>query len=183
MDIHECCRTGNLIELRRLIRQKGTTIDINERNDHWYNLLYLASENGHLEIVKELIQYGARVNEQCNGGLPLHIAVKNGHLDIVQELILKSTDCVNEIDIYNATPFHDAVYYKHLDIVKALIDYADLSMKPGKDDSVLDIAQTKEIRNFLRDYQPPVDIKEPVDIKKNLDTTKFYKILLLCNNI
>ena len=83
---------GDLKKVKSIMAKKkinGPTLD---------TLLYGASEQGHLEVVKYLHSKGADVNVKWNDyiGAPhdccltaLMIATKNGHLDIVKFLISK----------------------------------------------------------------------------------------------
>ena len=53
-----------------------------------YTPLFIASRNGHLEVVKFLIASGGLVNQADNDGwTPLYIACCDGHLEIVKVLI------------------------------------------------------------------------------------------------
>jgi uncharacterized protein len=55
-----------------------------------YLCLHLASQNGHLEVVKALVKEGgeALLNKTCaNGASCLHVASQNGHLEVVRELV------------------------------------------------------------------------------------------------
>ena len=55
-------------------------------------------ENGHLEIVKYLVENGANINEKNkDGDTPLICASINGHLEIVKYLC-QNGDNVNEKD-------------------------------------------------------------------------------------
>jgi len=47
-----------------------------------------ASQNGHIDCVKLLVQHGAEVETCTNKGeTPLYWAVGNGHIEVVQFLI------------------------------------------------------------------------------------------------
>lgn len=59
MDIHNCCRNGNLDQLRVLIA-RGANIsvcDSNQKDNNGWTPLHFASYNGHLEIVRELVKH------------------------------------------------------------------------------------------------------------------------------
>ena len=52
--------------------------------------LCIASQNGHIEVVRELITKGAQIDMQTNtGASALCIASLNGHIEVVRELIAK----------------------------------------------------------------------------------------------
>jgi ankyrin repeat protein len=86
-------------------------------------LLILASENGYLDIVKQIIYLGADVNANDNNNniTALMEASENGHLEIVQFLITNGAD-VNASDKYNLTALMNAASNGHADIVKLLIE-------------------------------------------------------------
>src|SRR3990167_2447934 len=82
--------------------------------------LWVAAENGHLEVVEVLIKCGANIDQVCNGGTPLFIAAQTGYGDVVKVLI----DAKANIDqICNGyTPLYVAAQNGHLEVVKVLID-------------------------------------------------------------
>ncbi|CAK4105663.1 unnamed protein product [Aphanomyces euteiches] len=50
--------------------------------------LHEASDNGHLDVLKSLLDRGARLDTTGRiGRSPLHEAAANGHLDVVKELL------------------------------------------------------------------------------------------------
>ena len=80
--------------------------------------VYAAAQNGHIEIVKLLIQNGADVNALgiCNR-TALHDAAENGHVDIAKVLIQNGAD-VHALDQWKRNAIH---YVQHGDIALMLI--------------------------------------------------------------
>merc|ERR1711974_455453 len=55
--------------------------------------LHWASLNGHVEVVKSLIQAGGDVNMQSESGwTPLHCASQNGHVEVITALLAAGAD-------------------------------------------------------------------------------------------
>ncbi|KAF0698564.1 Aste57867_10828 [Aphanomyces stellatus] len=58
--------------------------------------IFLASMNGHGNITKERVQYGADINaKKYNGQTPLHVAIKHGHINVVNQILQSSNVNVN----------------------------------------------------------------------------------------
>ncbi|VDI52696.1 Hypothetical predicted protein [Mytilus galloprovincialis] len=59
-----------------------------------------ASQNGHVNVVKELLPHSVGINKCDNNGVsPLYKASQNGHVDVVKELLQHSADvhkCTND---------------------------------------------------------------------------------------
>lgn len=91
----EACRTGNLNTLFQAIYHNqdiahelicGEESGTNDSTTR--NFLYLACENGHLDVVRQLVDFGADVNLASYDDLtPLCAACMNGHAAIARFLI------------------------------------------------------------------------------------------------
>jgi ankyrin repeat protein len=164
MDPRDYCRTGNLIELRRVIEHNCIIID--EKDRFGQTLLHDAVYYRHLDIVRELIRHGACLNVKSNiGNTPLHVASDYGSLYIVQELLSHDTSMAytlcTERNNVGKTPLHFASARGDLDIVEALIDYSDLGIKNNRGETALEVAMTKAVREYIANYEPVPSIKEP----------------------
>lgn len=122
--------------------------------------LYLLLNNGHLEIVRELLKHQVHINEKDSyGDTSLHCAVKLNHLEIVRELLNHQANS-NEKDKNGCTPLHYASMYGNLAMVKELIPYSNLSITNNIGKTALDLSDDK-IRNFITNYREVPTIKEP----------------------
>lgn len=85
-------------------------------------VLFQAADEGHIEMVKILLQSGADVNKACtdSGATPLYAAAKEGRNDIVN-ILLKSGAEVNSTNTTGATPLYIASQRGHMEVVKTLL--------------------------------------------------------------
>ncbi|MFM2200354.1 MAG: hypothetical protein RL769_409 [Pseudomonadota bacterium] len=96
-------------------------IDINSLNYYQETALMIASQYGHLEVVKELIKGGANVNLATNAGQSvLMLALINGKLEIAKKLI-EAVENVNHEDVYGITALMIASRSGYSEVVKELI--------------------------------------------------------------
>ena len=63
--------------------------DINEARDNGVTPLSIASEKGHVEVARILVDGGADINKAANDGqTPLYAATSNNHTEIIHMLEL-----------------------------------------------------------------------------------------------
>jgi ankyrin repeat protein len=95
----------------------------NERNKYGKTPLINASTQGHLEVVRSLLNRGANVNaKDKNGCTSLMYAIEDEHTAIVRLLLNKGARA-NIRTQAGDTPLSMAVYYENLDIAKLLLDH------------------------------------------------------------
>jgi ankyrin repeat protein len=120
--------TGDVDEARRLV-VSGAEVDerfpvVNGFNDAHTPLL-VAARDGHVEIVRLLLEAGADVNavEPTFGAVPLHKAVYNGHADSTR---LISDRPGVDLDFQGATngytPLHDALWHGYEECAQVLVE-------------------------------------------------------------
>ncbi|KAG9408444.1 hypothetical protein AC1031_021683 [Aphanomyces cochlioides] len=84
--------------------------------------LHVASSEGHLEVVEELISHGATVDvTDKDGQTPLHLAAQNGHAHVVKMLLDHGATADAVRHVTRDTPLHLAAMNKHLAVVQELL--------------------------------------------------------------
>ena len=150
---------------------KGHGVNVNcEIGEHKSTPLMLAAHYGYADIVKTLIDEGAKVNVSNDYPVTaLSCAVASGHSDIVLILIGAGAD-VNvlvEKDHYN-TPLMVATMKGYINIVSILLDAgADPTIRNIHDKSAASIALEKgfqKIANMLYDAERSFEVP---DLQKN----------------
>jgi ankyrin repeat protein len=172
MSIHDCCRFGNLSEVRRLL---DAGIDVNLKDYYGRTPLHIASLFGHIDIVKELLIRGADINPTTSRAswegsnvskdewTPLLLAIECGRREVVRELIRHGAD-VNMKYTIGWTPLHFGSRWCELEMVQILLEYCDPSIKDNEGKTAIDVAVTDEIKQLIAEAiedQKYPNIKEP----------------------
>ncbi|WVZ08410.1 hypothetical protein V8G54_021756 [Vigna mungo] len=134
--LQSAIRAGNLELVREIISQspEGELKELlSKRNNSCETALYVAADNGHLDIVKELIRYhdaGLAGFKARNGFDAFHIAAKNGHLGkslndlkwILKVLMEFIPEISMTVDLTNTTALHTAAAQGHIEVVNFLLE-------------------------------------------------------------
>ena len=149
---------GNLLIVQALLNDTlFDNVDINEyavgTNGQIIGTpLYLASEKGHLDVVKELIAHRADINKGTDAGVtPLSAASLNGHVKVVNELLNNKASVDQADNKDGSTPLHLASWYDYVDIVRALVEEgADVNIKDRYGDTPLHIASSEGFLDVVK---------------------------------
>uniref|UniRef100_A0A8C5MP51 Transient receptor potential cation channel subfamily A member 1 n=1 Tax=Leptobrachium leishanense TaxID=445787 RepID=A0A8C5MP51_9ANUR len=103
----------------------GMVDHVNYTDNEKSSPLHIAVQNGGLEIVKALIEHGAKADlKQNDNATALHFAATQGATEIVKFMISSYKGDGNIVDLLdgnNETPLHKSALFDHVDLAEYLI--------------------------------------------------------------
>ena len=130
----EACEDGRLGEVEAKLQQ------LQDPNDPeaavWWTALHAAAGNGHLEVVRLLLEAGAFCDEATKdeGATPLILAAQNGRLEVLHMLLEAGASCDKAATDDGATPLILAAANGHLEVVRLLLEAGASCDKAATDD-------------------------------------------------
>lgn len=124
--IHHISRAGSLDALSILLQQDASLV--NARGLYLWTPLMAAAHEGHLMVVRMLVENGAQL-DVCShyGSTALYLACLRGHADIAEFLLMCGADAtIRRIDGMNA--LMAAAQYGHLGIVRRLLRHGKVAI-------------------------------------------------------
>ena len=151
-ELYHAAEGGDLERVHVLVVEQEADKD---KVDIWGRTpLYIASRNGHLEVVRYLVEQGADMDKaDCIVLTPLIVATFCGHLEVVRYLLEQGADR-DKADTQGTTSLHYAAEQGHLKIAKLLMAYgADLNARTKDGQLPIDMGRhnNKEIKQAIRD--------------------------------
>ncbi|VDI42961.1 serine/threonine-protein phosphatase 6 regulatory ankyrin repeat subunit A [Mytilus galloprovincialis] len=127
------CQRGNFETVKYLLDLNGKNInsrvDTRKKRVNGLSALHTACINGHLDIVKLLVNVGVNLNDTSNKGCtPLFQACEEGHYEIVKFLLDLNGQALNSrvnttlTDSTEWSVLDVACYNGHIEVVKLLVD-------------------------------------------------------------
>ena len=165
-DLLWAAENGNLEEVRKLLdpnQLQDLIADLNHRGlDNW-TALHFAANEGHFDVVRELLKYPDIEKEPMSSinRAPTHLAAIRGHTNILRALLDSQTKPLcdrNLKDFDENTPLHYASEYGHAESIIYLVKEAgaDAFMKNKFGYTPSDIAQNMKIRQLFESLIPRI---------------------------
>ncbi|GAA0156108.1 phosphatase modulator [Lithospermum erythrorhizon] len=142
-ELHLAAQKGDLLAVRQILNDinsqmvgtlSGEDLDrgvaeihasvVNEVNESGETALFTAADKGHLDVVKELLQYSNKdtlLKKNQSGFDPLHIAARQGHHAIVKVFLDHDQELSKTTGPSNATPLISAATRGHISVVNELL--------------------------------------------------------------
>lgn len=172
--------TGDLITLKELFDKYPKSLK--SRDASGVRPLHLAAENGHVDVVKYLIESNAdaQVNKADDDARNvLHWACWKGHYDIVLYLLQNTGIRLDTPTRTGWTALHYAAFSGSIDTVKVLLEY-------GADDQALDESQQNPkaiaerfgkaaVVRYMREHEKKVEKGEhKVQKRQDIKADEYY---------
>lgn len=152
---------GDTATVQSYLAAHWSTSDINAKHKG-KTALTTAAENGHLDIVRLLLDSGAKVNAKANWAVTaLMKAATNGHFEIAKLLLAKKAD-VNALANGRITALMEAATNGHIRVVELLLasnadvhvknkqgDTARMAANWNAHDNIMDLLQSAEDKSSL----------------------------------
>ena len=129
-DILKMALAGD-VEALRMALPEGSNPD----PDTLVRPIYFASQRGHPDAVKFLLEVGAPPDAMTDFGSALQIAARNNHADIVRMLLDRGADPNTRGGDFGNAPIHDAAERGAMDTARVLLKRgADVNLRRGTGD-------------------------------------------------
>ncbi|EQL38310.1 hypothetical protein BDFG_00667 [Blastomyces dermatitidis ATCC 26199] len=123
--IHLAASLGSL-EITRLLCEKGASVDALSSDSAGRRALSIACRRGNLEIVQELLRFGAEPRLLYPGSIvedsPICIASRMGHVSVVSHFLANGSSAL-ESDEMGWSPILYAAHFGHPQVLETLLQY------------------------------------------------------------
>ncbi|MDT0557246.1 ankyrin repeat domain-containing protein [Ichthyenterobacterium sp. W332] len=138
-NIFDVARSGNVNDIKELMKINPDTINIKDKNG--YDPLTLACYRGNTKVAFFLANTANDINGSSKFGTPLMAAVYKNY-DAIVKVLLERKVKVNTVDANGTSALHYAVINRNEIIVKYLVNYgANVLLKDNRGKTALDYAK------------------------------------------
>eukprot|EP01031_Cornospumella_fuschlensis_P027439 gene27439-33142_t len=165
-DFLKAAETGDASLLKDLLTREGSKRpSITTRNNYGVSAILFAANNGHLDCVKVLLDYGAYINDRSNNGkTPVLWAALWGHYEVVDYLIERKAN-LNITDKEELTVVMSAVLSGNARLLRRVLqENVNVTAINVYNGTALSIARAKgrdEMVRLLTPYFDPPPIESP----------------------
>ncbi|KAK3559943.1 hypothetical protein QTP86_029546 [Hemibagrus guttatus] len=151
-ELFEACRSGDLERVKKLLSAEN--VNSRDTAGRKSTPLHFAAGFGRRDVVSYLLQHGANVHAQDDGGLiSLHNACSFGHAEVVNLLLRHGAD-PNSRDNWNYTPLHEAAIKGKIDVCIVLLQHgAEPSIRNTDGRTALDLAESSAKAVLTGEYR------------------------------
>ncbi|KAM4878892.1 ankyrin repeat and death domain-containing protein 1B isoform 3-T3 [Sylvia borin] len=141
MNVLHFAARSNSIKIVDYFLQDLHLNDLNKPDGKGKKPFLLASEKGHVDMIKNLIALKLFTSEKDKeGNTALHLAAKNGHSEVV-EILLEQWEEINDLNQNGETPFFLAVEGGHEKCAELLLEAgSDINVSTQNNSSALQVA-------------------------------------------
>ena len=150
----------------QILALPNNIFDINYRDENGLSALHYSCDEGHLKIVKLLLDAKCDPNIKNNEKeTPLHLASKRGYFDICK-ILIENGAILNQYNSENNSPIHYACMNNHVELIKYFLTKdLEVDSKNTYGKTAIDLTKNKEIKELINNY---IKAKEK-KIKKTLE--------------
>lgn len=171
-EVFEAVEKGDVKRMQTLIK-RGADVNVRTEDKEGDTPLILAIDKGNAQMVKLLLQNGARVDmtEKSQNNTPLLIAVDRKRPEAVKMLLLHDAD-PNLFNVEKTTPLHLAVLHRSIETARQLVEHgADLNCRDINGFAPLHVAARDNYNNILSDL---IQKGANVDVKNEAGDTPLH---------
>lgn len=163
-DLWSAARKGDLAKVKAAI-EAGT--EVNAKTDYGATALSFASDRGHLDVVKYLLERKAdpNVKDSFYGATPMGWASGGGHYEIMKALVKSGATNLQPV-------FPKAISNQDIEFIKLLAKNPNLKYRLAKTN--LELAKTLELKEAIKVLEAAVNRLAP-KIKIPEETMKQYQ--------
>eukprot|EP00729_Bicosta_minor_P014620 gene14620-biopygen24145 len=116
-------KKGEADVVRKLLAEEDADPAVPGGDDLTAPPIYLAAQEGHVDVVKLLLEHHVNPNQATtnDGCTPVYVAAQNGHVDVVTALVAGNADVNQASTDDGTTPVYMAAQEGHVDVVQVLV--------------------------------------------------------------